>query len=111
MSDYVRLCPVCGTIAAPAGLPCRLGDALCHTPEELAAARISALLRNRNLAQGAGGLFGVRFMFAAQFLNRFLAWLLVIPAALFGWRMWNILELRNAIREPGRSLPARVPSS
>lgn len=68
-------------------------------------------MRNRNLAQGAGGLFGVLFMFAAQVLSRFLIWLLVIPAALFGWRMWGILELRKAIRELGRSLPARVPSS
>jgi hypothetical protein len=75
------------------------------------AARINALFRNRNLAQGAGGLFGVLFMFAAQVLSRFLIWLIIIPAALFGWRMWGILELRNVIRELGRTLPARVPAA
>ena len=74
------------------------------------AARVNALWRNRNLAQGAGGLFGVLFMFAAQVLSRFLIWLIIIPAAIFGWRMWGIVEIRNAIRELGRSLPARVPA-
>lgn len=75
------------------------------------AARINALFRNRNLAQGAGGFFGILFMFAAQVLSRFLIWLIIIPAAIFGWRMWGIVELRNAIRELGQSLPARVPQS
>jgi hypothetical protein len=73
------------------------------------AARVNALFRNRNLAQGAGGLFFSLFMFAAQVLSRFLIWLIIIPAAIFGWRMWGIVELRNAIRELGQSLPARVP--
>lgn len=73
------------------------------------AARVNALFRNRNLAQGAGGFFGILFMFAAQVLSRFLIWLIIIPAAIFGWRMWGIVELRNAIRELGRTLPARVP--
>ena len=75
------------------------------------ASRINALLRNRNLAQGVGGIFFSLFMFAAQVLSRFLIWLIIIPAAIFGWRMWGIVELRNAIRELGRSLPARVPQS
>jgi hypothetical protein len=75
------------------------------------AARVNALFRNRNLAQGAGGFFGILFMFAAQVLSRFLIWLIIIPAAIFGWRMWGIVELRNAIRELGRALPARVPSA
>jgi hypothetical protein len=75
------------------------------------AARVNALWRNRNLAQGAGGFFGLLFMFATQVLSRFLIWLIIIPAAIFGWRMWGIVELRNAIRELGRALPARVPSS
>jgi hypothetical protein len=75
------------------------------------AARVNALWRNRNLAQGAGGFFGILFMFAAQVLSRFLIWLIIIPAAIFGWRMWGIVELRNAIRELGQSLPARVPQS
>ena len=74
------------------------------------AARVNALWRNRNLAQGAGGFFGILFMFAAQVLSRFLIWLIIIPAAIFGWRMWGIVELRNAIRELGRALPARVPA-
>ena len=74
------------------------------------AARVNALWRNRNLAQGAGGFFAFLFMFAAQVLSRFLIWLIVIPAAIFGWRMWGIVELRNAIRELGRALPARVPA-
>lgn len=73
------------------------------------AARVNALWRNRNLAQGAGGLFGLLFMFASQVLMRFLFWLIIIPAALFGWRLWGIVELRNAIRTLGRSLPAKVP--
>ena len=34
-----------------------------------------------------------------QVLSRFLIWLIIIPAAIFGWRMWGIVELRNAIRE------------
>lgn len=75
------------------------------------AARVNALWRNRNLAQGAGGFFAMLFMFAAQVLSRFLIWLIIIPAAIFGWRMWGILELRNAIRELGRTLPARVPAA
>lgn len=75
------------------------------------AARVNALWRNRNLAQGAGGFFGILFMFAAQVLSRFLVWLIIIPAAIFGWRMWGIVELRNAIRELGRALPARVPTA
>lgn len=75
------------------------------------AARINALWRNRNLAQGVGGIFFSLFMFAAQVLSRLLIWLIIIPALIFGWRMWGIVELRNAIRELGRSLPARVPQS
>ncbi len=75
------------------------------------AARVNALFRNRNLAQGVGGVFFSLFMFAAQILSRFLIWLIIIPAAIFGWRMWGIVELRNAIRELGQSLPARVPQS
>jgi len=75
------------------------------------AARVNALFRNRNLAQGAGGFFGILFMFAAQVLSRFLIWLIIIPAAIFGWRMWGIVELRNAIRDLGRALPARVPTA
>ena len=75
------------------------------------AARVNALWRNRNLAQGAGGFFGILFMFAAQVLSRFLIWLIIIPAAIFGWRLWGIVELRNAIRELGRALPARVPTA
>ncbi len=74
------------------------------------AARVNALWRNRNLAQGAGGFFAFLTMFAAQILSRFLIWLIVIPAAIFGWRMWGIVELRNAIRELGRTLPTRVPT-
>jgi tRNA A-37 threonylcarbamoyl transferase component Bud32 len=75
------------------------------------AARVNALWRNRNLAQGAGGLFGVLFMFAAQVLSRFLFWLIVIPAAIFGWRLWGIVGLRNAVRTLGHSLPAKVPKA
>ncbi|MEW6512621.1 MAG: inactive serine/threonine-protein kinase VRK3 [Pseudomonadota bacterium] len=75
------------------------------------AARVNALFRNRNLAQGAGGFFSLLFMFAAQVLSRFLIWLIIIPAAIFGWRMWGIVELRNAIRDLGRALPARIPIS
>jgi len=73
------------------------------------AARVNALWRNRRLAEGVGGLFGILFMFATQVLMRFLFWLIIIPAALFGWRLWGIVELRNAIRTLGRSLPAKVP--
>lgn len=73
------------------------------------AARVNALWRNRRLAEGVGGMFFLAFMFAAQVLARFLFWLMVIPAAIFLWRLRGIARLRETIRELGRSLPARTP--
>jgi hypothetical protein len=73
------------------------------------AARINALWRNRNLAQGIGGFLFFAFLLADELLPRNLfSWLLIGLALVVGWRIWGVAEIRGAIRSLAKSLPLRV---
>lgn len=74
------------------------------------AARINAVWRNRNAAQGIGfGLLG--FIVLTETLpTRFVVSVLLIVAAVVGWRLWGVVEIRGAIRSLAKSLPLRVPT-
>ncbi|GAB1392092.1 hypothetical protein MASR1M60_02550 [Rhodocyclaceae bacterium] len=74
------------------------------------AARINAVWRNRNAAQGiAFGLLG--FIVLTETLpTRFVVSVLFIITAVIGWRLWGVAEIRGAIRSLGKSLPLRVPT-
>ena len=75
------------------------------------AARINAVWRNRNFAQGIGGFLFFAFLLADELLPRhFFAWLLIGLALVVGWRLWGVAEIRGAIRSLGKSLPLRVPT-
>ncbi len=73
-------------------------------------ARINAVWRNRNAAQGIGfGLLG--FIVLTETLpTRFVVSALLIVAAVVIWRLWGVAEIRGAIRSLAKSLPLRVPT-
>jgi tRNA A-37 threonylcarbamoyl transferase component Bud32 len=75
------------------------------------AARINALLKNRNLGQGVLiGIPGMLFFFGAQFLAA-LPWALGALGAFALWRVWELARLRGAIRQLAQGLPSRVSAS
>ncbi|MDP1526924.1 MAG: serine/threonine-protein kinase [Rhodocyclaceae bacterium] len=74
------------------------------------AARINAVWQNRNLAQGA--VYGLlAFIVLTEILpTRFIFGALLVIAAVVGWRVWGVAEIRAAIRLLSKSLPLRVPT-
>lgn len=73
------------------------------------AARINAVWRNRNLAQGIGyGLLGF-IVFAEMLPNRVFLWIALPIAAAVVWRLRGLTEIRGAIRKLAKLLPYRMP--
>jgi serine/threonine protein kinase/ribosomal protein L40E len=79
--------------------------------EWMHAARINAVLRNRNIGQGILiGIPGLLFFVGPQFIA-LLPWAVAALAAVAGWRLWSLARIRAAIRSLAQGLPLRVPAA